>query len=408
MSGTDYTTTPNLGLYKPIYDQDAEAWGTHLNANADVLDGALATSGASAKFLPLSGGTMLGGLTLAADPSTALGAVTKQYADAHQFTDAANDANTYGRHANAWSAVVPLSGAAMTGPLTLSGAPSATLHAANKGYVDTFLPLAGGTVSGSLLLPWTPTVVNHATNKGYVDNAVVGAANNVGRNRLHNGGFRINQRGYTSGTALAAAAYAHDRWKAGAGGCTYTFTQVFPTTTITIAAGSLQQTIESADVEGGSYTLSWVGTAQGRVNAGSYAASPITVTGIGANGGITVEFNAGTVGMAQLEAGSVATVFERIAFGDDLRRCQRFYCVGRVYSTFNAASAGGNSVTTAFLPVAMRAVPNVTVALGGGQANFNTPTTTSLGQAQSFGVGGTTPATGVGFLDITYTAFADL
>jgi hypothetical protein len=171
MSGTDYTTTPNLGLYKPVYDQDAEAWGTHLNANADVLDGALATSGASAKFLPLSGGTMLGSLTLAADPSTALGAVTKQYADAHLFTDAANDANTYGRHANAWSAVVPISGAAMTGPLTLSGAPSATLHAANKGYVDTFLPLAGGTLTGPLTLSQTAGIVGTTTN----NNANVGA-----------------------------------------------------------------------------------------------------------------------------------------------------------------------------------------------------------------------------------------
>jgi hypothetical protein len=171
VSGTDYTTTPNLGLYKPVYDQDAEAWGTHLNANADVLDGALATSGASAKFLPLSGGTMLGSLTLAADPSTALGAVTKQYADAHLFTDAANDANTYGRHANAWSAVVPLSGAAMTGLLTLSGAPSATLHAANKGYVDTFLPLAGGTMNGALTLSQTAGIVGTTTN----NNANVGA-----------------------------------------------------------------------------------------------------------------------------------------------------------------------------------------------------------------------------------------
>jgi hypothetical protein len=175
MSGTDYTTTPNLGLYKPVYDQDAEAWGGHLNANADVLDGALATSGASAKFLPLSGGTMLGPLTLAADPSTALGAVTKQYADAHLFVDAGNDANTYGRHANAWSAVVPLSGAAMTGLLTLSGAPSAALHAANKNYVDTavsgYLPLAGGALTGALTPSQTAGIVGTTTN----NNANVGA-----------------------------------------------------------------------------------------------------------------------------------------------------------------------------------------------------------------------------------------
>jgi hypothetical protein len=41
MSGTEYTTTPNLGLYKPTYNADAENWGTHLNANSDVLDTAI-------------------------------------------------------------------------------------------------------------------------------------------------------------------------------------------------------------------------------------------------------------------------------------------------------------------------------------------------------------------------------
>jgi hypothetical protein len=42
MSGSpDYTTTPNLGLYRPNYDMDDGTWGVHLNANADVLDSAI-------------------------------------------------------------------------------------------------------------------------------------------------------------------------------------------------------------------------------------------------------------------------------------------------------------------------------------------------------------------------------
>ena len=40
-------------------------------------------SGAWSKVLPLSGGTLTGALTLNADPTTALGAATKQYVDAH-------------------------------------------------------------------------------------------------------------------------------------------------------------------------------------------------------------------------------------------------------------------------------------------------------------------------------------
>jgi hypothetical protein len=38
MSGTDYSLTPNLGLYKPNYALDVGQWGNHLNANADKLD----------------------------------------------------------------------------------------------------------------------------------------------------------------------------------------------------------------------------------------------------------------------------------------------------------------------------------------------------------------------------------
>lgn len=39
MSGTDYSFTPNLGLYKPVTDRDVGNWGTHWNANADIIDG---------------------------------------------------------------------------------------------------------------------------------------------------------------------------------------------------------------------------------------------------------------------------------------------------------------------------------------------------------------------------------
>ena len=68
MSGSpDYTTTPNLGLFRPNYDMDDGLWGTHLNANADVLDStihALQGSTAGGPFLPLTGGTVSGQLTI--------------------------------------------------------------------------------------------------------------------------------------------------------------------------------------------------------------------------------------------------------------------------------------------------------------------------------------------------------
>jgi hypothetical protein len=39
--GGDYTTTPNLGLYKPNYALDVGQWGNHLNLNSDALDALL-------------------------------------------------------------------------------------------------------------------------------------------------------------------------------------------------------------------------------------------------------------------------------------------------------------------------------------------------------------------------------
>jgi hypothetical protein len=41
MSGSDYTTTPRLGLYKPVFNADIGNWGGHWNNNADTLDGVL-------------------------------------------------------------------------------------------------------------------------------------------------------------------------------------------------------------------------------------------------------------------------------------------------------------------------------------------------------------------------------
>ncbi|MDE2473161.1 MAG: hypothetical protein KGL35_31755, partial [Bradyrhizobium sp.] len=149
------------------------------------------------------------------------------------------------------------------------------------------------------------------------------------RNRIINGNFAVNQRTYVSGTALAAGIYGHDRWKGGAGGGTYTFTAALPDTTITITAGTLTQVIEAGAMEGGTYTLSWSGTATARVNGGSYGASPLTVTAITAGVTCTVEFGTGTVGLVQFEPGAVATPWERRRLNEQFADCQRFYQTGQ-------------------------------------------------------------------------------
>ena len=61
MSGSpDYTTTPNLGLYKPIRNMAVGTWGDLWNSNADALDSAIHFATGGGPFLPLAGGTVTG------------------------------------------------------------------------------------------------------------------------------------------------------------------------------------------------------------------------------------------------------------------------------------------------------------------------------------------------------------
>jgi len=69
MSGSDFTRTPNLQLYLPIYDMDDGQWGTHINWNTQLLDG-LFPGGPANSYLPLTGGTLTGQLTINASSGT--------------------------------------------------------------------------------------------------------------------------------------------------------------------------------------------------------------------------------------------------------------------------------------------------------------------------------------------------
>jgi hypothetical protein len=119
--------------------------------------------------LNLSGGTMTGLLTLSGDPTANLHAATKQYVDNQDATKVSKAGDT------------------MTGLLTLSGDPTANLHAATKQYVDssastvttyvntqvaTKVSKAGDTMTGFLTLSGDPTANLHAATKQYVDGSI--------------------------------------------------------------------------------------------------------------------------------------------------------------------------------------------------------------------------------------------
>ena len=139
----------------------------------------------------------------------------------------------------------------------------------------------------------------------------------------------------------------------------------------------------------GTYILTWTGTATGRVyNTGatppSYAASPVTVT-LDGTANVEVEFTASggtaTLQNVQLEAGSVASAFERRPIGTELALCQRYYYqTDSVPDIFGISFSATIGVFYQIFPVTMRITPTPVY-----------PSTGLTNAVDEFGVGSRTP-----------------
>ena len=268
----------------------------------------------------------------------------------------------------------------------------------------TFLATYAG-AAGELLVDTTNNrvlVQDGATPGGF---AAARLADLPGRNLIINGNFRINQRAYASGAALSNYLYFHDRWQDGTGNSNtaYTFTQGVPDTLITITAGALEQPVEPQNVAGGSYVLSWAGTCAMRIvysNAsgtqvnGASGPSPQAISGVPAGARLFAQTTStGTLGLVQLEAGTVPTAFERRLIGTELALCQRYYqttyAPGVAPGTANAAAginflftgqpAGYACLYLGSFVVPMRAAPTLT---------FYSPVTGAAGKFNNNGTDG--------------------
>jgi hypothetical protein len=241
--------------------------------------------------------------------------------------------------------------------------------------VATKADLASPALTGTPTAP-TPTAGDNDTSiatTAFVSTAVstaVGALGNTFgfKNRIINGQGLINQRAVSGTVSLSAGVYGHDRFKAGASGCTYTFATSNNVTTFTISAGSLIQVVEGLNLESGTYALSWTGTAQGKIGAGSFSASGVTgsITG-GTN--TNIEFNTGTLSLPQLEKSSTATSFDYRPYGTELMLCQRYYQTTSAYFE-GVVSSGSDYAAMAYGATQMRATPTVA---GTSTSAFNFP-----------------------------------
>lgn len=188
------------------------------------------------------------------------------------------------------------------------------------------------------------------------------------KNKFINTDMLINQDGTASGATVAAGVYVIDGFKAGAAGWTGTYATVGGVRVFTTTAGSLEQVVEPELVDSAQVTTSWTGTAQGRLLAGVYAASPFTTAGLALGASYSIEWGLGTLTKVQTENGDVATAYERLPPALSLARCTWFCYFGGagagldvcVPTALSAPLSNAFRITTTH-PTPMRSVPSCTI-----------------------------------------------
>jgi len=154
------------------------------------------------------------------------------------------------------------------------------------------------------------------------------------RNYLINGNFKINERAYVSGTATVVAnQYIFDRWYIPTTGESATFTTTNGIVTVIAPASGIVQKVENTSNNGGTITLSNMGTATLTVTESTDNVTYTTVTVV--NGTFTpaagkyikITLASGTVSLVKLEDGSVVTngwhPYDG-EFGGEVQACQRY------------------------------------------------------------------------------------
>lgn len=190
------------------------------------------------------------------------------------------------------------------------------------------------------------------------------------RNKIINAQGLLNQRGYVSGTATTGAnQYTIDRWKVVTSGQALTIAGSGISNILTAPAGGIEQVVEATFMEGGTYSLSWIGTATATVN-GTPVTNGGTIT-LSANANATVRFTNGTVRLPQLERGWV-TPFEYLPAEITEVRALRYFESSQGNMSFT--QPGNSGSVPQRLPVmyriSKRASPSVAVTVGIGSVSF--------------------------------------
>lgn len=181
------------------------------------------------------------------------------------------------------------------------------------------------------------------------------------RNKLINGNFALNQRNYASGAATTVAnQYTLDRWRVVTSGQSITYTTSGIGRAVVFPAGGGEQVIKGENIEGGIYTLSWIGAGTATVNGVAIANGGQT-SSLTAGANVTVKF-VGAVQQAQFEP-VVVTPFEqrypKLEMMLAREYCFRNSSAGQGLVGAGLAYASTNAAFFIPFPTQMRAAPTL-------------------------------------------------
>jgi hypothetical protein len=344
-------------------------------------------------FLLKSGDTMTGPLALAADPTTALQAATKQYVD---HTPALNNVgrnllhnplfNVAQRGAGAWTTNAAYTADRWQAYLNLD-----TVNVTLGPFNDTQRAAIGDEAATTAL------IYAVAGNAGAASYSFI-SQKIEGLRRLSGKTVTVSLWAYaTAGTPKIGIGFQQLPGTGGSpsGGSAVNATPITLTTTPTRYSATF--TLPSA-----------AGLTLGTNGDDATWLKIFFSSGATANasaGGIGVQNNTFVLWGVQLEVGSVATPLEKPDPQQDLAKCQRFYCTGGFY-VGGYGTAGMAVQTTVSLPVTMRGAMTMTPSFSI-QTNCGSSSMTALSQKDWYAQT-TVTATGGYALAANYTVSADL
>jgi hypothetical protein len=325
------------------------------------------------------------------------------YTNALAAFEAAQAAELNANFKGAWSGLT----GALNKPAVVSHSGSRWTLLNNLANVTTSTP--GVSADWQLYQPLTAAGISYSPagtplTETLVQTAITKLALNAAadRNLIRNRNLReVNRTRLWAGPyVMTAGQFLCDAWRAGAGGCTATE----PTGSTTISAGTLVQTVFTSTIyaydtmdppASTPVTITWSGTAQARVNGGSYSASPLTYTPANMPVSFELEFNAGTLSKPRAHLGTHCP--EWVALNDIEAQHEADFDFQELEVTHRWDAGGAAGQLGLTYPLSTRMRTGTTAAWGTATTNTNiagTPSLTLLPSRRSVSVVATSTAAG--------------